>query len=110
MIPDDTEGGFCTAVNCMDGRVQKPVLEYLNRVWGSPFVDSVTTAGPVGLLAGVWIGGELAPIRMSDGRIFGDPAQCRGREEPLLVLNPSCVLGSVSNIHAMYEDQRHFLS
>ena len=37
---------FCTAVNCMDGRVQLPVIEYLRKRLGVPYVDSVTEARP----------------------------------------------------------------
>lgn len=38
---------FCTVVNCIDGRVQLPVIEYLRRRLGVPYVDSVTEPGPV---------------------------------------------------------------
>ena len=42
---------FCTVVNCMDGRVQLPVIEYLRKRLGVPYVDSVTEPGPVLSLA-----------------------------------------------------------
>jgi len=42
---------FCTVISCMDGRIQLPVNAYLQRHFGTPFVDTVTEAGPVGLLA-----------------------------------------------------------
>ena len=42
---------FCTAVNCMDGRVQLPVIEYLKKRFGAGYVDSVTEPGPVKILA-----------------------------------------------------------
>ena len=42
---------FCTVVNCMDGRVQLPVIEYLMKRLGVEYVDSVTEAGPVGRLS-----------------------------------------------------------
>jgi len=41
---------FCTAINCMDGRVQLPVNEYLRGLLGIEFVDTITEAGPVRLL------------------------------------------------------------
>jgi carbonic anhydrase len=44
-------GTFCTVVNCMDGRVQLPVIRYLTDRFGVAFVDSVTEAGPVRCLA-----------------------------------------------------------
>lgn len=43
-------GKFATAVNCMDGRVQIPVIEYIKKKHGVDFVDSVTEAGPDGIL------------------------------------------------------------
>ncbi len=42
---------FCTVINCMDGRVQLPVIEYLKSRFGVIYVDSVTEAGPVKILA-----------------------------------------------------------
>lgn len=42
---------FCTAINCMDGRVQLPVNTYLEDYFGAKFVDTVTEAGPAGILA-----------------------------------------------------------
>jgi hypothetical protein len=42
---------FCTAVNCMDGRVQLPVIDYLRRRFSVEYVDSVTEPGPVLILA-----------------------------------------------------------
>ena len=42
---------FCTAVNCMDGRVQRPVIDYLSELFCVEHVDVVTEAGPVAVLA-----------------------------------------------------------
>ena len=42
---------FCTVVNCMDGRVQLPVIRYLQNRFEVLYVDSVTEAGPVRSLA-----------------------------------------------------------
>lgn len=42
---------FCTAINCMDGRVQLPVIRFLMTLWSADYVDSVTEPGPVRLLA-----------------------------------------------------------
>ncbi len=56
MAPTHTEkeashGRFCTVVNCMDGRVQLPVIRYLQNRFAVDYVDSVTEAGPNLLLA-----------------------------------------------------------
>ena len=42
---------FYTAVNCMDGRVQLPVIKYLSDCFKTDYIDSVTEAGPVLYLA-----------------------------------------------------------
>ena len=42
---------FCTVINCMDGRVQLPVNEYLRRGLSVDYVDTITEAGPVRILA-----------------------------------------------------------
>jgi carbonic anhydrase len=44
-------GKFATAVNCMDGRTQLPVNEWMCRRYGIQFVDTITEPGPVRLLA-----------------------------------------------------------
>ena len=42
---------FCTAINCMDGRVQLPLIGYLKSRFKVEYIDSVTEAGPVLYLA-----------------------------------------------------------
>lgn len=42
---------FCTAINCMDGRVQLPVIRYLQKRFNVQYVDSITEAGPNLILA-----------------------------------------------------------
>ena len=42
---------FCTAVNCMDGRVQTPVIAFLRERFRADYVDTVTEPGPNGILA-----------------------------------------------------------
>ncbi len=43
---------FCTAINCMDGRTQLPVNEYMRTRYGCDYVDTITEPGPVAILAG----------------------------------------------------------
>ncbi len=45
------QGKFATAVNCMDGRTQLPVMEYLKETYGVDHVDAVTEPGPIKVLA-----------------------------------------------------------
>lgn len=42
---------FATAINCMDGRVQVPVIELLKKEYGVEYVDMVTEPGPNKILA-----------------------------------------------------------
>ncbi|TET32217.1 MAG: hypothetical protein E3J72_20230 [Planctomycetota bacterium] len=45
------DGTFATAINCMDGRVQQPVINFLRRNYDVDYVDMITEAGPDGLIA-----------------------------------------------------------
>ncbi len=45
------EGVFVTAINCMDGRVQLPVIEFMKEKFSANYVDSITAAGPNRILA-----------------------------------------------------------
>ena len=42
---------FCTAINCMDGRVQVPVIQYLRDRFDADYVDIISEAGPNRILA-----------------------------------------------------------
>ena len=37
---------FCTAITCMDGRIQLPVIAYLQKRFNAKYVDSITEPGP----------------------------------------------------------------
>lgn len=47
----ETEAKFSCAVNCMDGRIQDAVKNYIKENYGVEFVDMVTEAGPNKILA-----------------------------------------------------------
>lgn len=42
---------FCTAINCMDGRTQQPVADFLRHRFHARFVDTITEPGPNRILA-----------------------------------------------------------
>ncbi len=42
---------FATAINCIDGRVQKPVIEYMQKSFGVDYVDMITEPGPNKILS-----------------------------------------------------------
>ena len=44
-------GTFVTVINCMDGRTQIAVNEYLRDKYNVDFVDTITEPGPNGILA-----------------------------------------------------------
>ncbi len=39
-------GVFVTAINCMDGRVQEPVVAWMKRRFEADYVDMITEPGP----------------------------------------------------------------
>lgn len=42
---------FATAINCIDGRTQLPVIEHIKKRYGVDFVDMITLPGPDKVLA-----------------------------------------------------------
>jgi carbonic anhydrase len=42
---------FATAINCMDGRTQTPVNEWIRNKYGVDYVDTITEPGPNKILA-----------------------------------------------------------
>ena len=42
---------FCTVINCMDGRTQLPVNEFLRQKYNVDHVDTITEPGPVRILS-----------------------------------------------------------
>ena len=44
------EGNFGTVINCMDGRTQLPLNEWMRKTFGVKYVDTITEPGPNGIL------------------------------------------------------------
>ena len=44
-------GSFATAINCMDGRTQIPVINWMKKAFNVDYVDSITEPGPIRILA-----------------------------------------------------------
>lgn len=42
---------FATVINCMDGRVQEPVTQWLKARTGATYIDVITEAGPDRIMA-----------------------------------------------------------
>ena len=51
-----SEGTFVTAITCMDGRIQRPVSDWMLKTFVADYVDTITEPGPDGLLAGNYLG------------------------------------------------------
>src|SRR5260221_1908910 len=47
----ETKNTFACVINCMDGRCQNPVKNYLQENYGVDYVDMVTEPGPNKILA-----------------------------------------------------------
>ena len=45
------EKRFATAINCMDGRTQLPVIGYIKKKHRVDYVDTITEPGPNGILS-----------------------------------------------------------
>ncbi len=45
------EGTFATAINCMDGRTQQPVIDWMKKKYEVDYVDMITEPGPDGIMA-----------------------------------------------------------
>lgn len=45
------EGSFATVINCMDGRTQIPLNEWMRKEFDLDYVDTITEPGPNGILA-----------------------------------------------------------
>ena len=88
---------FCTVVNCMDGRVQLPVISFLQKRFNAEYVDSITEAGPNRILAEEAPFGNLESIyRRLDISVFKHGSvgiavaghyDCAGNPEPKDVQN-----------------------
>jgi hypothetical protein len=45
------KGTFVTAISCMDGRIQEPVINWMKKNFKADHVDMITEAGPDRILA-----------------------------------------------------------
>ena len=47
-----TKETFATAINCMDGRTQEPIISWAKKTFEVDYVDAITEPGPDKILAG----------------------------------------------------------
>ncbi len=41
---------FVTAINCMDGRVQQPIIDWMKHTYQADYIDMITEPGPIKIL------------------------------------------------------------
>jgi carbonic anhydrase-like protein len=46
LAPEPRPLRFALAITCLDGRVQRPVVDYMRRTYGVDYVDLITEPGP----------------------------------------------------------------
>jgi hypothetical protein len=46
LAPESRPLRFALAITCLDGRVQRPVVDYMRRTYGVDYVDLITEPGP----------------------------------------------------------------
>ena len=90
---------FCTAINCIDGRVQLPVVKYLQERLGVQYVDMVTEAGPVRYLAGPEDSGAKASIL----RRVGMSVEAHGSTVVAVVAHADCAGNPADREHQIRE-------
>jgi hypothetical protein len=58
---------FVTAINCMDGRVQLPVIDWMKKEFKADYVDMITEPGPDKLLTEDRLSDESAFVKKKVG-------------------------------------------
>jgi carbonic anhydrase len=85
-------GTFGTVINCMDGRVQLPVIEWMKQKYGVDYVDSITEPGPVRILGE----GKEVPAAESIRRRLDVSVGKHGSKVVALVAHHDCAGNPVS--------------
>ncbi|MCF7826635.1 MAG: hypothetical protein K9M55_08195 [Candidatus Marinimicrobia bacterium] len=81
---------FATVINCMDGRVQDPVNEWMKARTGATFIDVITEAGPDRIMASTATASRLILKRILVSR------DSHGSKEIALVAHHDCAGNPVS--------------
>lgn len=93
---------FCTVISCIDGRVQLPVITYLQKRFGVDYVDNVTEAGPVGVLS---ISPE-SEIALSIFRRIEKSIQAHASKGIALVAHHDCAGNPISDSEQIQQIQK----
>lgn len=84
-------GKFGTAINCMDGRVQLPVINWMKNQYSLDYVDMVTEPGPDKMLTQ----GKTAQIESIRSRVLIS-VNAHGSETVLVAAHHDCAGNPVS--------------
>ncbi|MDD5312662.1 MAG: hypothetical protein PHO26_06480 [Dehalococcoidia bacterium] len=85
------KGKFGTAINCMDGRTQLPVINWLKEKYSLDFVDMVTEPGPDKILSG----GKAEQIESIKSRLLIS-VNAHGSDTVIVVAHHDCAGNPVS--------------
>jgi hypothetical protein len=84
-------GKFGTAINCMDGRVQLPVINWMKSKYALDFIDMVTEPGPDKMLTQ----GNPAQVESIKSRVLIS-VNAHGSETILVAAHHDCAGNPVS--------------
>jgi len=85
------KGKFGTAINCMDGRVQLPVINWLKEKYALDFVDMITEPGPDKILSS----GKTEQIESIKSRVIIS-VNAHGSDKVIIVSHHDCAGNPVS--------------
>lgn len=85
------KGKFGTAINCMDGRTQLPVINWLKRMYSLDYVDMITEPGPDKMLSQ----GKAEQVESIKSRVLIS-VNAHGSDTVLIVAHHDCAGNPVS--------------
>ncbi|HOP06364.1 MAG TPA: hypothetical protein PLF13_03640 [candidate division Zixibacteria bacterium] len=85
------EGKFGTCINCMDGRVQEPMIEFMKKGFDLDYIDMITEPGPDAILGKR----ESGLVELIRGRVLLS-IQKHGSDTIVLVSHGDCAGNPVS--------------
>jgi len=93
---------FCTVISCIDGRVQLPVITYLQKRFSVDYVDNVTEAGPVGVLSS----NPESEFAMSIFRLVEISIQAHASKSIAMVAHHDCAGNPISDSEQIQQIQK----
>jgi hypothetical protein len=94
-----SHGSFAAAINCMDGRTQLPVIEWMKREYRVDYVDSITEPGPVRILAESKDAAAMESIR----RRVDISVTRHGSRQVAIVAHADCAGNPVDKEHQLHQ-------